>query len=84
MRTLSIAPGAALIPNLIWAPSKAGPVAQEEEMRFIGNRQEVNLIMDGYVSEVIFGAHVPAHTLKRVMANIVDHCSVNNIRIPKL
>ncbi len=39
--------------------------SQEEEMRFIGNRQEVNLIIDGYISEVTFGPHVPEHTLTK-------------------
>lgn len=59
--------------------------SQEEEMRFIGDRQEVNLTMDGcYISEVTFGAKVPAHTYKQVVANIVNHCNTNNIRIVKL
>lgn len=58
--------------------------SQEEEMRFIGNRQDVNLIIDGYISEVIFGPNVPEHTLNQVEANIVDHCSSNNIRIVKM
>jgi len=58
--------------------------SQEEEMRFIGNRQDVNLIMDGYISEVIFGPNVPEHTLNQVKANIVNHCSSNNIRITKM
>ena len=58
--------------------------SQEEEMRFIGNRQDVNLIMDGYISEVTFGPQVPAHTLNQVEANIVNHCKNNNIKITKL
>jgi hypothetical protein len=53
----------------------------EEEMRFIGNRQEVNLILDGYISEVMFGANVPEHILNKLMAAIADHCSSNKIRI---
>ncbi len=56
----------------------------EEEMRFIGNRQEVNLIIDGYISEITFGAQVPAHTLKQMEANIIKHCDANNIKITKL
>jgi len=55
--------------------------AQEEEMRFIGNHQDVNMIMDAYISEVIFGPNVPAHTLKQVEANIINHCRSNNIKI---
>jgi hypothetical protein len=58
--------------------------SQEEEMRFIGKCQDVNLIMDGYISEVTFGAKVPARTLKQVEAKIVKHCVTNNIRITKL
>lgn len=57
--------------------------SQEEEMRFIGKRQKVNLIIDGYISEVTFGAQVPEHTLKQVEANIVNHCKANNIKITK-
>lgn len=58
--------------------------AQEEEMRFIGNRQDVNLIMDGYISEVTFGPNVPVHTLNQVETKIVNHCRSNNIRITKM
>lgn len=58
--------------------------SQEEEMRFIGKRQKVNLIINGYISEVTFGAQVPKHTLKQVEANIVNHCKANNIKITKL
>lgn len=58
--------------------------SQEEEMRFIGNRQDVNLIFDGHMSEVTFGPHVPAHTLEQLVARIANHCSANNIRITKL
>jgi len=58
--------------------------SQEEEMRFIGNRQDVNLIMDGYISEVTFGPNVPAYTLNQLETNIVNHCSSNNIRITKM
>lgn len=58
--------------------------SQEEEMRFIGNRQNVNLIMDGYISEITFGPNVPEHTLNQVEANIINHCKSNNIRIVKM
>ena len=58
--------------------------SQEEEMRFIGNRQDVNLILDGYISEITFGPQVPAHTLNKVEANIVKYCCDNNIRIIKM
>jgi len=58
--------------------------SQEEEMRFIGKRQDVNLIMDGYISEVTFGPNVPASTLNQLESNIVQHCSSNNIRITKM
>ncbi len=58
--------------------------SQEEEIRLISKHQEVNLNIDGYISEVSFGAKVPAHTLKQVEAKIVKHCNTNNIRITKL
>ena len=55
--------------------------AQEEEMRFIGEQQDVNLTFDGYISEVTFGRNVPTHTLEKLVARIASHCSINNIRI---
>lgn len=58
--------------------------AQEEEIRFIGNQQDVNLILDGYISEVTFGPNVPTHTLEKLVAHIANHCSTNNIRITQL
>lgn len=58
--------------------------SKEEEMRFIGNRQDVNLILDGHISEVTFGPCVPAHILEQLEARIDSHCSANNIRIKKL
>jgi len=30
------------------------------------------MIIDGYISEITFGTHVPAHTLKQVEANIPE------------
>jgi hypothetical protein len=57
---------------------------QEEEIRFIANRQEVNMIIDGHITEITFGTNVPAHTLKQVTANIVRHCNATNIKITKL
>ena len=55
--------------------------AEEEEIRFIGERQDVNLIFDGHISEVTFGPNVPTHTLEKLVAHIANHCSANNIRI---
>lgn len=57
---------------------------QEEEIRFIANRQEVNLIIDGYISEITFGHHVQPDTFKRIEAKINNHCIANNIKITKL
>ena len=58
--------------------------SQEREMRFIGNHQNVNLIMDGFISEVTFGSKVPTHTLNQVEANIINCCNSNNISIVKM
>ena len=58
--------------------------AQEEEIRFIGNRQEVNLIITGYVSEITFGPNVSTGTLNNLMSVITDHCTANQIRVVKL
>ncbi len=68
--------------NILLTKTKKWP--QEEEMRFIGKQQNVNLIIDGYISEITFGAQVPEHTLKQVEANIVNHCKANDIKITKL
>ena len=57
---------------------------QEEEIRFIANRQEVNMKIDGYVNEITFGAHVPEHTFKQIESSIINHCKNNNIKITKL
>lgn len=57
---------------------------QEEEIRFIGNRQDVNLIYDGYISEITFGPKVPRHNLDKLVALITSHCSAKNISIKKL
>ncbi|MEK7313375.1 MAG: DUF2971 domain-containing protein [Deltaproteobacteria bacterium] len=57
---------------------------QEEEIRFIANRQEVNLRIDGYISEITFGANVKPDTFTRVEAKIINHCNTNNIKITKL
>ena len=57
---------------------------QEEEIRFIGNRQEVNLIIDGYISEITFGPNVSTDTLNNLMSVITDHCNANQIRVVKL
>ena len=58
--------------------------SQEEEIRFIAKRQEVNVKIDGYISEITFGTHVPARTFKQVEASIINHCRANNIKITTL
>lgn len=57
---------------------------QEKEIRFIGNHQDVSLILDGHISEVTFGRHVPKNTLDQLVAHISNYCSANKIRITKL
>lgn len=58
--------------------------SEEEEIRFIGNRQDVHLILDGHISELTFGPSVPAHVLEQLEARIASHCSANKISIKKL
>jgi hypothetical protein len=58
--------------------------AQEEEIRFVSKRPEVNLIIDGRITEITLGVHVPAHTIEQVEASIIDRCRANDIRITKL
>lgn len=53
----------------------------EKEIRFIGQEQNVNWILDGYISEITFGSKVPSNTLKQLTADIADHCRKNNIKI---
>lgn len=40
--------------------------------------------MDGYISKIAFGPQVPYHTLNQEEANIINHCSANNIKITKM
>jgi len=56
----------------------------EEEIRFIAKRQEVNLPIEGSISEITFGARVPAPTLRQIEEKIGKHCKANNIKIAKL
>src|SRR5258708_1635437 len=42
--------------------------AEEDQVRFIGNRQNVNLILDGWISEVTFGPNVPPAILSKLSA----------------
>jgi len=57
---------------------------REEEIRFIGTRQNVHLILDGHINEVTFGRCVPSNTYQELMALIGTHCYDNNIRIKKI
>jgi hypothetical protein len=58
--------------------------SQEEEIRFIGKHQDVNMVFDGPITDVTFGSHVPENTFEQIMSNIADHCRAQNIRISKL
>ena len=57
---------------------------EEDEIRFIGKYQEVNFIVDGNISEITFGANVPAYTFEKLSASISNHCAANNIKIVKV
>jgi hypothetical protein len=58
--------------------------SREEEIRFVSKRPEVNVIIDGRITEITLGAHVPVHTMEQVEASIIDHCKANDIKITKL
>jgi len=58
--------------------------SQEEEIRFIGKRQDVNFIVDGSITEICFGPLVPNDTYERIMADIAGHCGDKNISIVRL
>jgi hypothetical protein len=57
---------------------------QEDEMRFIGTRQNVNLILDGRISEVTFGPNVPPAILAKLTAEIANHCRANDTHVSQL
>jgi hypothetical protein len=57
---------------------------QEDEMRFIGTRQNVNLILDGRISEVTFGPNVPPAILAKLTAEIANHCRAKNTHVSQL
>jgi len=58
--------------------------AHEEEIRFLSKRPNVNVVFDGYISNVTFGARVPSLTFEHLSAQIGPHCKKNNIAISKL
>jgi hypothetical protein len=62
-----------LTKTMRWAP--------EEKIRFIGNRQNVNLTFDGRITEITFGCRVPVNTLEKLEAAIVDQCRSHDIRL---
>jgi len=64
--------------------TKTNKWAPENEIRFISKRPEVNVIVDGHITEIMLGANVPAITLKHVKAMIADHCQAKGIKITKL
>lgn len=58
--------------------------SEEKEMRFIGKQQNVNWIIDGHISEIIFGPHVPHNTLEQLADKIAGNCRSINITISRL
>ncbi len=53
----------------------------EKEIRFVGDRQEVNLVFDGQVTEITFGNKVPHQRMDQLMTSINNHCKTNGIEI---
>jgi hypothetical protein len=56
----------------------------EEEIRFIGKQQNVNLLFDCRVIAVTFGPKVSTMTLEKLTAHIADHCRTHNITINQI
>lgn len=53
----------------------------EKEMRFVAKQQNVNLVLDGYISEITFGPKVSAETWAQLTAQIAKHCRANKMKI---
>lgn len=59
--------------------------SEEKEIRFIANRQEVNMILlDARINRITFGANVPTKVFNQVKAKIDTHCNLNAIDIRML
>lgn len=58
--------------------------SHQEEIRFISKCSEVNVIIDGRITEVTLGSRVPASTLEHVEATIAERCRANDIAITML
>jgi hypothetical protein len=54
---------------------------KESEIRFVGNRQKVNFVFDGQVTEITFGNNVPHQRMDQILPIINDHCKTNNTEI---
>ena len=57
--------------------------SREDEIRFVSKRPEVNVIIDGRITEITLGNQVPTHTIEQVEVNIINHCRANCIKIIK-
>ena len=57
--------------------------SREDEIRFVSKRPEVNVIIDGRITEITLGNQVPTHTIEQVEVNIINHCRANGIKIIK-
>jgi len=58
--------------------------SQEEEIRFVSKRPEVNVIVDGRITEITLGVRVAAQTIEHVETTIAEQCRASGIRITKL
>lgn len=57
--------------------------ATENEIRFIGKKQNVNLIFDGEITKIIFGSNVPAKTMNKLEGKIKNNKTAKNIPISR-
>ena len=51
--------------------------SHEQEIRFVGKRQDVSFAFDGHIVGVTFGPNVPQDTVDRLADRIRDRCPVS-------
>lgn len=68
--------------NILLAKTKKW--SQEDELRFIGKMQDVNLMLDGEITEIGFGPDVPEEIFNFLFAEIEPRCVREGISVQRL